>query len=153
MMVFYQCYGRSHSSVVAAHIHLGNLSYQAVPSVSQIMALPLFDQAEKADFGRPLKIGRDPEGHEIFVLGLGTATREGMGVICSIFRESGVEEPLVVGTLMGLGILARLGGFLSRQAGLVAVGRPLAAYGVRGNYPRLVSTVTSVKRFLREVSG
>lgn len=149
MMVFYQCYGRSHTSVVAAHIHLGNLPNGALPSVRQIMALPFFDEAEEADFGRPLLFGRDADGHEVYALGLGSGARAGLGAIMSLFALSGASQPLVVDTLKGLGIVARIGGGLSRQFGLVSIGRPLAAYGVRRIYPRLAGTVASVKEFLR----
>ena len=153
MKVFYQCYGRSHTSVVAAHIHLGNLPSGALPSVKQIMALPFFDEAEEADFGRPLLFGRDANGHEVFAIGLGLGVRAGLGAISGLFNISGASQPLVVNTLEGLGIVARVGGGLSRQLGLVSLGRPMAAYGVRGAYPRLVKTVGSVKCFLKEVSG
>ncbi len=153
MMVFYQCFGRSHTSVVAAHIHLGNLPSGALPSVRQIMALPFFDEAEEADFGRPLLFGRDADGHEVFALGLGSGTRAGLGAIMGLFDLAGAGPPLVVDTLSGLGIMARVGGGLSRQLGLVSIGRPLAACGVRRIYPRLAGTVASVKHFLKEVSG
>ncbi|MGQ9779473.1 MAG: DUF3189 family protein [Bacillota bacterium] len=151
-MVFYQCFGRAHTSVVAAAIHLGLLPAEGgVPSTAQIMALPYFDRAEKKDFGRPLFLGRDEEGHEIFILGLGGGFREGLGAIASVFRLAGREGPLIVDTLLGLGILGRLGGGLSRELGLVRLGRPLAAYGVKKIYPRLVRTVTEVKSFLRTI--
>lgn len=153
MMVFYQCFGRSHTSVVAAEIHLGRLPCDRIPSVAQIMALPLFDRAEEKDFGRPFFVGRDEDGHEVFILGLGGSVREGLGVIHGLFRLAGREGPLVVDTLAGLGLMGRIGGGLSRRLGLVAVGRPLAAYGVRGIYPRLVETVAAVRRFLREASS
>jgi hypothetical protein len=59
---------------------------------------------------------------------------------------------LIVGTLSGLGILARCGGFLSRRAGLVSLGRPIVAFGIKQIYPELVLTVDSVRRFLKEVA-
>lgn len=151
MKVIYQCYGRSHTSIVAAHIHLGNLSDTGAPAVRQIIALPHFDAAKRHDFGRPLLMGRDRAGHEVYALGLALAAQAGLGAIYSIIRlHEGAEEPLVVNALKGLGILARIGGGLSRELGLVAVGRPLVAYGIRQIYPRLVQTVNAVKRFLEE---
>lgn len=115
--------------------------------------LPYFDQAEETDLGRPLLFGRDENGHEIFAVGLGLASRPCLAAIASIARQAGADPPLVVATLTGLGLLARVGGCMSRQFGWVALGRPLAAAGVRRILPRLVRTVDSVKRFLGEVNG
>ncbi|MGE5550952.1 MAG: DUF3189 family protein [Bacteroidota bacterium] len=151
MKVFYQCYGRSHTSIVAAHIHLGNLPESGTPTVRQITALPQFDAAKRHDFGRPLLMGRDGAGHEVYALGLALAVQAGLGAIYSIFRLNGeAEEPLVVNALKGLGVLARIGGGLSREFGLVSIGRPLVAYGIKQIFPRLVATVDAVKRFLEE---
>ena len=152
MMVFYQCYGGAHTSIVAAHLHLGLLSEATTPSVGRIMVLPFFDRAKREDFGRPLFLGRDEDGHEVYALGLAHAAPAGLGAIGSLFQLAECENPLVVDTLSGLGLLARIGGGLSRQVGLVALGRPLVAYGVRRVYPRLATTVAAVKRFLREMS-
>lgn len=153
MRVFYQCFGRAHTSVLAAHIHLGNLPCGNTPSVAEIMALPFFDQASKADLGRPLFFGRDPDGHEIYAIGFGFAIGEGLSAIHSVFRRAGVELPLVVNTLKGLGILARVGGCLSRELGLVALGRPIVAHGILGIYRDLLLKVAAVKEFLKEVTG
>ncbi|MGE5528229.1 MAG: DUF3189 family protein [Patescibacteria group bacterium] len=153
MRVFYQCFGRAHSSIAAAHLHLGHLSARGVPSLGEIMALPYFDRSGVEDFGVPLAFGKDAAGHEIFALGLGMAAPAGLGAIASMFRLAGEEGPLIVDTLSGLGLLARVGGALSRQLGLVALGRPLVAHGLRRAYPRLVETVAGVKRFLEEVTG
>ena len=152
-MVFYQCFGRAHTSVVAAAIHLGLLPAEetALPTTTRLMDLPYFDRSEKEDFGRPLFLGRDEEGHEIFILGLGGGFQEGLAVLSSVFRLAGREPPLIVDTLLGLGILGRIGGGLSRELGLVRLGRPLAAYGVKKIYPQLVRTVKEVKSFLRTV--
>ena len=153
MMVCYQCYGRSHTSIVAAHLHLGRLPRDgSIPTVKQFMDLPYFDQGRNHDFGQPLHMGYDEDGHEICALGFGADQREGLGVIYSLYRLIGRREPLIVGTLSGLGILARGGGFLSRQAGLVSLGRPLVAFGIKQIYPKLVLTVDSVRRFLKEVA-
>ncbi|MGE5599820.1 MAG: DUF3189 family protein [Bacteroidota bacterium] len=151
MRVFYQCYGRAHTSIVAAHLHLGNLPVETRPTVREIMSLPYFDRARETDIGQPLLLGRDRDGHEIFALGLGMGIRQGLGALCSVLRTGGEEEPLVVNTLKGLGLVARLGGGLSRELGLVAVGRPLVAHGVVKIFPRLVRTVDEVKAVLREI--
>ena len=151
MKVIYQCYGRSHTSIAAAHIHLGNLSATSLPSVRQIMTLPQFDAAKRSDFGHPLLMGQDAAGNEIFAIGLGLAVQTGLGAICGIFHlNEHTEEPLVVNALKDLGILGRIGGCLSRELGLVTIGRPLVAYGVKQIYPRLVQKVSAVKQFIRD---
>lgn len=154
MKVFYQCYGRSHTSIVAAHLHLGHLPRGGPPSIGEIMSLPFFDRAKEEDLGRPLAMGRDENGHDIYAVGYGLAPKTAMGAAFSLFRLADEKEQLLmVGTLQNLGFLARLGGGLSRQLGLIFVGRPLAAYGVRAFYPRLEQIVVSVKAILKEMQS
>ena len=54
MKVIYHCYGRAHSSVIAAYLHLGKLPMQGPVTKEQIMAVPEFDLAEAADWGATL---------------------------------------------------------------------------------------------------
>ena len=153
MMVFYQCFGRAHTSIVAAHLHLGTLPMAGPPRIAQLMALPFFDRAKKEDLGKPLYFGTDDGGHRIYAIGLGATPRTGLGVIHGIMRcAQRDDELLVVNTLRGLSIMGRIGGGLSRELGLVAIGRPMVAYGVKLVFPTLVQTVVSVKRILKEVA-
>ncbi|HHV56313.1 MAG TPA: DUF3189 family protein [Firmicutes bacterium] len=146
MLIFYCCYGRAHSSVVAAALHLGWLK-NTNPSLAEIMALPYFDQATARDFGRPLSVGHDSAGNEVFILGHGPAHALVERALRSAWEECGrrEEEFLFVPTETCLTFWTRLGGFLSRRLGLSFPGRWLAAYGMRRSLPCLARCVTAVR--------
>ncbi len=155
MIVIYHCYGRAHSSVIAAYLHLGKLPMQGPVTKEQIMAVPEFDLAEASDWGRPYFMGRDPDANEVFILGLNSQTQ-----ICSrlIYSLAGqlrmADQILLVNTLTAIGLLTRIGGFLSKQIRWKRLGKPLAAQGIVHSLPKLRRLVTAVKSQLqREEPG
>lgn len=138
MLIFYCCYGRAHSSVAAAALHLGWLKNPR-PSLQEIMRLPYFDEATSRDFGVPLPVGRDSGGNEVYILGHGPSAKLVERALTSTLELCGWKESqfLVVETAECLNLWTRLGGFLSRRLGLVFPGRILAAAGVRRSLPCL----------------
>ena len=52
MIIIYHCYGGTHSSVMAASLHLGLLPQDKKPTGKELLALPYFDQQSGADFGK-----------------------------------------------------------------------------------------------------
>ena len=44
MKIIYHCYGGSHSSVIAAALHLGLLAKDRIPNETELMAIPYFDK-------------------------------------------------------------------------------------------------------------
>ena len=77
--VIYHCYGRAHSSVVAAHLHLGNLPMAGPVSIEQLIGLAEFDRADPSQWGIPYLMGRDERGNEVYILGLTARPRRGSG--------------------------------------------------------------------------
>lgn len=149
------CFGRAHSSVVAAAIHLGHLDPQKTPTVRELINLPLFDISEASDLGIPRFIGCDMEGYEIYIIGLNGCRVQGQSAIESLAEILAVPpwEILIVETLGAIGWLAKLGGFLSRQLHFVTVGRPIVAQGVIRSYDLLCELVESVKKELSIVAA
>lgn len=83
MKVIYHCYGGSHSSVVAAALHLKWLDPTRLPDPLDLIHLPYFDKTQDSDFGRIHYMGTDESGHDIYILG-----KKGMGERCSADRKS-----------------------------------------------------------------
>lgn len=129
MLIFYCCYGRAHSSVVAAALHLEQLSVYTPTAISK---LQYFDQATAQDMGIPKLVGIDTAGNLVFVLGRGPATILVENTLKSVLLAGGVEEKhiLFIDLQPHLNFCTRLGGFLSRRLGFVFLGRQLAAYGI-----------------------
>ena len=84
MKVIYHCYGRAHSSVVAAHLHLGSLPMAGPVNIRQLLGLAEFDRADPSQWGIPHFMGRDEQGNEVYILGLNSQTAAGLRAITSL---------------------------------------------------------------------
>ena len=147
MKVFYHCFGSAHTSVVAAAIHTGRLSARRVPPVRDLMALPLFDRVSSRQIGRAFAVGRGPLGEEVYVIGFGPGKDVIRKAVSSLLDLKGVrnDEYLLVDALSQADWLVKVGGTLSRRFGLVRLGRPLAARGIRRIYPGLTDLVAEAR--------
>ncbi|MEW6227787.1 MAG: DUF3189 family protein [Bacillota bacterium] len=155
MKVIYYCYGSSHSSVVAAAIHLGWLPCDRVPEPREIMGVPHYDRTDPQDIGTCFFMGTDEAGREVYIIGMGAAKRVVKQAIESIFRICGIPstEYMLVDTLPQVGLITKVGGFLSRAVGLIGVGRPLTIWGVRRSYGKFVQLVRNIKLSLDDRSA
>jgi len=153
--VIYHCYGRAHSSVIAAHLHLGTLPIEGLVTKEQIMIIREFDLAEADDWGKPHFMGNDEEGNEVFILGLNSQTQICCRTIFSLACHLGIaDQIMLVNTLTVIGMTTRIGGFLSKKMRLQWIGKPLAAQGIINSLPRLRNLVTEVKmQIQRKMKG
>lgn len=147
MKVIYCCYGSSHSSVVAAAIHLGNLPAHTVPYSRDIIDLPYYDKATTDELGACIYMGTDDAGCDVYILGMGPARKIIRRAVESIFELCGVSRDsyMLVDTLTSIGVITKIGGFLSRRIGLTGIGRPMTVWGIRRAYLHLASIVEDVK--------
>lgn len=147
MKVFYHCYGGTHTSVVAACLHTGRLDGRAVPDLREVVDLPHFDRIASSDLGQPVSFGQGPDGEEVYAIGLGPAKEIVRRSVCSFLDLKGVpaRDYHFADALRPAGWMVKAGGMLSRRVGLVAVGRPLAAAGIRRVFPRLVELVEATR--------
>ncbi|MGE5582633.1 MAG: DUF3189 family protein [Bacillota bacterium] len=146
MKIFYYCFARSHSSVIAGHIHLGNLPLERLPSIKEIINAPGFDQSTVKEVGIPYFLGKDPQGREIYIIGFGSKQQLALQTIGFVLEGSNHQHDWrFINTLDKIGYLTKIGGFLSRSMGIVVLGRYLAARGIQKNYWRLVELVEKTK--------
>lgn len=146
--LIYHCYGSAHSSVVAAAIHLGRLPSDRLPSKEEVLRLPDFDRARSEEIGTLFFKGKDPYGTMVYTVGFGRYWECGVRAFRSMLEIHGCRQFHLVRALDSITLLTKVGGSLSRHYGWPAVGRPLAAWGIRRSYPQLLSLVTRVKRDL-----
>lgn len=115
-----------------------------------IMALPEFDRATTADWGKPKLLGIDGRGNEVYVLGLGRETAVCIRAVTSLCLQLGkAGEVVFVETLPAIGALTRIGGFASKVLGARHIGKNLAAKGIVGSLERLRSLVTATKKYMK----
>jgi hypothetical protein len=145
--LFYFCYGRAHSSVIAGYIHLQKLPGDRIPSIKEIIAVPEFDKANPGDFGIPYFLGKDDLGREVYVIGFGKNHLLALQTIHYILINQG-NDPSdwhFLNALNKIGILTKIGGFLSRNLKIVTIGRYLAALGIQKSYFQLIKLVELAK--------
>lgn len=150
MKVIYHCYGGTHSSVLAAAIHLGLLKSKKKISAEELFACPLFDRLKPSQIGTINWMGEDSHGNEIFVMGCKNAGYLVEKVLFEFCRVLNVETNniLLVSTIPCLNIPLRIGGYLSRRFNLVTLGRFFLLIGARRAMNKINSTVCQVKEKL-----
>ncbi len=93
-------------------------------------------------------MGVDEQGHQVFALGSSSKGNEVKKDHEGIAARVGGDfrgKIAIINCLDQVNVLARIGGFTSRYIGLVALGRPLVALGIRLRYRALVEKVQSFK--------
>ncbi|MGI9952869.1 DUF3189 family protein [Moorellaceae bacterium AZ2] len=143
MKIIYHCFGGTHSSIVAAALHLGWMRPDRLPAPEELQSLPYFDRRPEGREGQILFLGRDQHNNEVYVVG-----KRGMGetfenLLCDLMQELDLprEELLLLNTSPLVNWPMAVGGFLSRRLGLSLLGRPLVIWGVRRTFGRLATFV------------
>ncbi|MDO9535774.1 MAG: DUF3189 family protein [Bacillota bacterium] len=147
MKIIYHCYGGTHSSVMAASIHLGILDSRKRPSKKELLACPYFDEVDGKDSGRINFVGRDENNNEIYVMGC-----KGAGKIIDTFVEdltrimgNDAYDIVMADTKPCLNIVMKFGGFLSRRLSLLGIGRVFLYFGSRIAFEKIRTLVEQVK--------
>lgn len=136
---------------MAAWIHLGKLPDDRVPEPHMLLEIPRFDRVGSDEHGLAEYVGKDADGHEVYVFGRGAAGVIAQRALLSGVRlgGGGAEEVLFVDTLVCVNLPMRIGGLLSRALGFVTLGRPLVLWGTRRAYRKLAILVEETKKRLR----
>jgi len=148
MIIIFQCYGGTHTSIVAASLYTGRLSLSRPPRTEELISLPYYDRMDGTEMGKLHFVGTDRRGNNVFALGSGKWGKEIRQVLTSILALTGENrQPVaVIDCLPYINTLTRLGGFISRRLGLTGIGRPLVNYGIRGSYRSLLRLVQSFEQ-------
>ncbi|MDS1029739.1 DUF3189 family protein [Bacillota bacterium LX-D] len=152
MLVIYHDYGGTHSTVVAAWLHLKRLSPNKVPTEKDLMAIPLYDRGTNKDFGRIKIWGQDEWGNTVATLGRKSADKLLLPALQDLnsFLKN-VEEIKFVNTMPAVNILMNIGGFTSRTLQLESIGRPIVIKGTIKAFPKLVQLVQDVRAYVKKI--
>lgn len=152
MVIIYCCYGGTHSSPIAAAVHLGQLDRNQVPTKADILAIPYYDQLDALDRGIVRLVGEDENGNSVYICGRGKEKRGIEQAIISGIKLAGGnwEQVIFINSLVAVNLLMRIGGFLSRKLKLVGIGRPLVVLGTQKAFPNLVKIVEKAKASLTD---
>lgn len=142
MKIIYHCFGGSHSSVTAAALHLGLIPKDHPPTLDDLMAIPYFDKTDNSDFGSIRFMGVDEYHNEVYVLGKKSLGNRYSNILHGVADILGVrDQVLAVNTMDSVNWTMKIGGFMSRRAGIVSLGRPLVGAGTREAFMALVGLV------------
>ncbi|MDD4627268.1 MAG: DUF3189 family protein [Syntrophomonas sp.] len=152
MKIIYHCFGGSHSSVLAAALHLDLIDKKKIPGISEMMSIPYFDKTTKADFGSIRLMGVDEYHNEIYVLGKKNLGSRYGKILMGIAEILGVKEDLLtVDCMSRVNWSMKIGGFTSRRMGWSRLGRPVLGKGTEAAFLDLVNLVeiTRIKAMKR----
>lgn len=152
MKILYHCYGSSHTSVTSAAIHIGLLPRDRIPTVKEILAIPHFDQTTNKEIGMPFFMGVDQWGNDVYIIARKRNYRLLTNMVRSLMEIRGAhpQDLLLVNALSAASLVTTFGGFLSRGLGLIWLGRPLAALGIKRSYLRFLRLVEDTEARIRE---
>lgn len=130
--MIYSCFGGTHTSPVAAALHLGLLPRGRPFTLEALEALPPFDRLTLRDLGRLLVWGRDAHGLQVATIGHGGWLNPIRTAVSATLAATGTPPGQVhwVDCYDLLTPSLRLGGFLSRSLGLSRAGRFLLLRGL-----------------------
>ncbi len=156
MKIVYHDYGGSHSTATAVAIHLGLISATTVPSAQELLRkVPLFDRLTAEDHGRLYHMGEDTDGNSIYILPRRSQKLLVLNAVKSTISLLGdnPDDWLFIDTIPTVNIWMRIGGYLSRRQGMVALGRPLVTYGTQKAFPHISTLVRQTKKTISSRSG
>lgn len=142
MKIIYHCYGGSHSSVMAAALHLGLIPKNRIPSLNELMNIPYYDKTNNSDFGSIRLMGVDEYKNEVYVLGKKSMGDRYSRLLMGVAEILGCSDELMAVNCMNrVNLAMKLGGFSSRKMGIVSLGRPVLVRGSQKAFMELVNLV------------
>ena len=112
-----------------------------------LFTCPYFDTVDKKDTGKINYMGKNATGDDVYIMGCKNAGSIVETVVNELEKvvHFNTSELLMVNTVPCLNNWMRLGGFLSRQLGLVKAGRFFLFHGSKQAYPKIKLKVLQVK--------
>lgn len=150
MIIVYHDYGGTHSTALAAAIHLGIVGTGGATSVSAdalLHEVPYFDQVPGHCKGTVMHIGRDSAGHDVYILGRRRDPELAINAVLSASRLIGRSEAelVFIDVSKRVNLLMRIGGYLSRGLRMVRLGRPIAVKGTQMAYSSIAELVEKTR--------
>jgi hypothetical protein len=157
MIIIYNCYGGTHSSILASAIHLKKLPKDRIPSKEEILALEYFNKLTYKDMGRLIFQGSDPEGNRIYTIGRGTSRAlvpAMINLVITLGRDKGpMEKFLFINCSPTVHPLMTVGGFFSRGLHIDPVGVPQLVKGACLTYYNITKLVEKTMEICHSIDS
>ncbi|MDR0140201.1 DUF3189 family protein [Metabacillus idriensis] len=149
MIYIYNCYGGTHSSVLAAAYHLNKLIDNVKPSNHEILSVKLFNKLKTKDMGKLFFHGIDQDGKNVYTLGRGSSKLivPSIQSVLEMINETGrLDEKIIFSnTSPTVPLSMTLGGLFSRRLKLDFIGVPLLVIGAKQAHDDLIKLVQHTK--------
>jgi hypothetical protein len=155
LKIVYHCYGGAHASPTAAAIHMGILPSGQRPAMADFDKVPFYDRITRGEHGKLIRLGVDPRGHEVYIMGRRNSPQPVIAAIREFLRFSGgnPDEYYFVDCVQLHNLLMVVGGFSSRAMGWVWFGRPLVRFGTCLSFRNLERIVRRTIKNLEGIPG
>lgn len=155
MVIIYNCYGGTHSSILCSAVHLKALSSDRVPTNEEILGLKYFNKLAYKDMGKLIFHGKDENRNSIYTIGRGTSKAlvpAMRSLLLNLYNECNIKESFIfINTSPTVPLPMTFGGFFSRGLGIDAIGVPLLLIGVKKAWPDILNLVDKTKNICRDI--
>ena len=154
MIIVYNCYGGTHSSILTSAVHLGYLPSDSIPSKKEILNTKYFNKLHYKDMGKMIFHGEDAEGNKVYTIGRGTSKALIPAIInltMEMHKLYNVNEGFAyINTSGTVPIAMTLGGFFSRGLKIDFIGVPLLAIGAKRSYGKVIALAQKTKQLCKQ---
>lgn len=154
MIIIYNCYGGTHSSILTSAVHLGYLPSDIIPSRKEILNTKYFNKLQYKDMGKLIFHGVDTEGNKVYTIGRGTSKAlipAMINLTMDLHKLCNVDECFAyVNTSGTVPFSMTIGGLFSRGLKVDFIGVPLLTIGARRSYKKVIELSQKTKQLCKE---
>ncbi|MDD4493471.1 MAG: DUF3189 family protein [Eubacteriales bacterium] len=157
MIYIYNCFGGTHSSSLAAAVHLKQINPEKPLSNEDIFSIDYFDRLGKEDMGKFIYRGTDEDGNKVYTFGRGSSDVliPAIGNFVNLLSiECGLKAKIIISNLSPtVNFFMTVGGTISRFMKLPFLGRPFLAAGAKKAVINIKNVVEMTRRTAENMSG
>lgn len=149
MIYIYNCYGGTHSSVLAMAYHLGILDDSREPTKDEILQVPNFNKLVYGNRGELFYYGDDKEGNQVYATGRGRSKVliPGLYNLATMLHKQDVLSEKIVfsNTSPTVPMPMTFGGLFSRWLKIDSIGVPLLVKGAKQAHRDIINLVNHTR--------
>ncbi|MGE5628136.1 MAG: DUF3189 family protein [Solirubrobacterales bacterium] len=157
MIFIYNCYGGTHSSILAVAYHLKMLDETREPTKDEILKLPNFNKLVYGNRGELFHYGRDNDGNEVYAIGRGRSKVLIPGLYnfaSMLHKQNLLNDRIIFSTTSPTVPLAMtFGGLFSRWLKIDFIGVPLLVKGAKQSHGNIIKLVNHTKKAAKEANS